>query len=773
MKSQTISIAVVGGCGVALMISFLTTYSSLQKAVTDFYTASRFAHVFAGVRRAPNYVRQSMLDIPGVEMAETRIVFDATIMLESMKEPAVGRFVSLPDIQTQTLNQIFIRRGRLPDPFSLNEVVVTESFALANHLEPGMQFDGIINGHLRKFLVCGTGLSPEYIYAFRGATALPDDRHFGIVWMSDRTLSELLGMQGSWNSASISLESGASVTEVTRAIDVLLSPYGGMQSFGRARHPSDFFLQNELVQLETQAVIMPFIFLGVAAFLLHVVIARLIAREREQIATLKALGYSNISIAVHYLYIVVVMITLGTIIGILPGILIGKAMIVMYREYFRFPSLVFIFDPFVPVEAFAASMAAAVAGAIGSLREAFRLPPAEAMRPPAPPVFRSKIANTIAKKLPAAGKMAVRNFTVRPFRALLSVLGLSLAMGIVFLAFLYKDCVDYLMELQFNLIQHEDASVIFTKPVSRQAMNELTNVPGIVYVEGYRMIPVRFWNGNLYKETAISGMPADGRLRPLLSENLKKISLPAGGILMNVRMAARLGLSPGDIVQVEILEGSRKIIATHLAGVVEELLGIGSYMEIRSLNRLAGEDDLVSMAALSIDPAQSETLFVRLRNFPATATVDSREAMKIMFQTQISDLMIYVQVIMIAFACVIAVGVVYNMVMVSLSERAWELASLRILGFTIPEVFRVLLGEIVVQLALSIPAGLLIGFVTLDRLLALVSEQIEIYHFPVIFDVSSAVYGSLIFAGAAFFSALLVYRKLRSLDLVSVLKLRD
>ncbi len=769
MRSQTLTIALVVAAGVSILISFLSAYDSLRVAGENFYRTSRFAHVFATVKRAPRSLLPQIEAIPGVQVASVRIVFEASLDVEGVRDPVVGRFVSLPDQRGEAINKTYIRTGRLPASESLHEIVVSEGFALSNNLTPGSELAAVINGRHRKLTVVGTALSPEYVFPMRGL--LPDDRHFGIMWMSEKTLSELLDMAGSWNSLSLLLERGASVPEVIRSVDRILHGYGGTGAIERRKHPSDFFLQNELIQLETMGWIIPAIFLGVAAFLLHIVIARLVHREREQIATLKALGYSNLRVATHYLTMVALMGFLGVLLALPPGIWIGQWYTEMYREFFRLPHLDFVFRPTVPAAAGLVAVGAATLGALGALREAFRLAPAEAMRPPAPTLFRRSILERAP--ISAVSKMAIRNFLMRPVRSALSILGLSLALSIVLIAFIYVDMIDFLLKFQFNVAQHEDATVVFNNNVSGRAIGELRSVPGVLYAEGYRVAPARLRNGKRTKDVSLYGIPSSARLKRLLDADLKYATIPPDGMLLNVRLARNLGLNVGDLVSVEFLEGERRTEVVPIAAVVEELLGAGAYFEIRALNRLTREEDRVSMAAITVDPEKSADLFSRLRRLPLVATVETRDAMAKVFQKMVTEMMLGMAIGMIVFASIIAVGVVYNVIMVALSERSWELASLRVLGFTRAEVFRVLTGEVVVQVVLCLPIGLLLGYYIMKGVMAVSTAEMEAYNFPIVVTPSSAVLSVLTLVTAAFLSALLVRRRIRKLDLVAVLKLRE
>ncbi|MCE9596735.1 MAG: ABC transporter permease [Spirochaetia bacterium] len=697
MKSQTITIALVTACGVAILISYITAYNSLNHAVDIFYRSSRFADVFSVVKRAPRTLLGQISDIEGVDVAEGRILFDATINLPDMIEPATGRFVSLPDDTESVLNRLYITRGRIPEPFSLTEAVVSEAFAKANNLNPGAEFSATINGRYQMFNVVGIGLSPEYVYFIRGI--LPDDKHYGVVWVSERTLSQALHYEGMFNSVSLRMKSDGSEQEIIHTLDRLLNGYGGLGAFGRDKHPSHFFLNSELEELKVMIIALPSIFLGVAAFLLHIVIARLVTRQREQIATLKALGYGNFQIAVHYFKIVSIMILLGAIGAIGPGIWLGQAMTNLYADYFRFPSLDYVFSAYVPLIGIAVSLGAALFGASLSLREAFRLVPAEAMRPPAPPIYKRAWIEKLAGGLSTRSKMAVRNFTMKPFRSGLSILGLAMALGIVLLGLFWTDTISFLLKFQFNNAQREDATVLFNDVVPDRALGELMATPGVTYAEGYRAIGVRLRKGELFKDTSIIGLPQTSRLRRLMNRDLTPIAIAQEGLMLNVRLAEKLDAHPGDFLEIETLTGNKKHLRVVITAITEELLGSGAYMDIRALNRILQEDNTITMAAITVDPRLTDTVFTRLKGMPMVASVDSKKAQIETFQKMLATMMLTMAFFMVGFASVIAVGVVYNMVMVSLSERSWELASLRVLGFTRGEVFRLLIGEIILEVS--------------------------------------------------------------------------
>ncbi|MCB1077153.1 MAG: ABC transporter permease, partial [Verrucomicrobiae bacterium] len=341
MKGQSIAIAAVIGCGIAVFIGAQTTLWSLKSARDAYYDRYRFASVFASLKRAPVSVIPRASELPGVAAVDARIVEGVTLDLPDLDEPAVGKIVSLPDRGEPALNNIHLLRGRMLEGERTGEILVEEAFALANHYGPGDSLQAVLNGRLQTLTIVGIALSPEYITTIQPGSLFPDDRRFGIFWMRKRQLEAAFDMEGAFNDLTLSLMPGANEEEVIRRLDLLLEDYGGLGANGRDHHLSHRFISDELQQLKTMSLIPPSIFLSVAAFLLNVALRRLLTLQREQIAALKAFGYSNRQIGRHYLELVGVIIVVGILIGWGLGTVMGRSMTGMYAGFYRFPSTTF------------------------------------------------------------------------------------------------------------------------------------------------------------------------------------------------------------------------------------------------------------------------------------------------------------------------------------------------------------------------------------------------------------------------------------------------
>jgi putative ABC transport system permease protein len=776
MKAQAFAITVVIGTGVAMFAMYLSTFDSLERTQAGYYDRSRFAHIFAGCKRAPAGLAQRIAEIPGTGRVEVRVVVDVTLDVAGLDEPATGRLLSIPERDEDTLNDVILLRGRYIDGADADEVLVHEAFAEEHGLEPGSRVAAIINGRRRELEIVGVALSPEYIYVIGPGDIMPDHRRFGIFWMGRRALSAAFDMEGGFNHVSLRLspeQAIAGAEPVIADLDRLLTPYGGLGAIARRHQQSHWFIENELRELSTMASILPIVFLAVAAFLLNIVLSRTIAVQRTQIAALKALGYSNNAVALHYFGIGALIAILGAALGIVAGARLGAGLTSIYADYFRFPSYVYALPPGIALAAAAVSVVAAGLGAFGAVRRAVALPPAEAMRPEPPARFQPTLVERFGARhlLGPPGRMVLRNVARRPWRFALSALGVGLSIGLLILGAFFVDAVDYLMTLQFEVTQRHDATVTFVEPRSSRARYELRRLPGVLRVEPFRAVPVRLRHENRSRQATILGLPAQPELARVVDRQRGPLTLPPHGLVMSEALGELLGTSVGDRVRVEVLEGTRAERSVTVTALLDDLLGLSAYMQAEALSRLLREDTTLSGAFLSIDPRHENALYSELKRTPGVAGVALTRAALRSFRDTLRRNMMRIILFNIAFSAIIAVGVVYNAARISLSERSRDLASLRVLGFTRGEITLILLGELALVTLAAIPLGILCGRGLASLTLSLLRN--ELYRIPLIIE--PATYGSAILTvvAASIASALLVRRRLDRLDLIAVLKTRE
>lgn len=773
MKGQALAIAMVVAAGVAMYVMYLSNFESLRRTQRAYYERQRFADVFASLTRAPLRLSEEIAAIPGVTAVEARVVANVTLDVAGLEEPATGRLVSVEANRRPRLNDLFLRRGRWVDAARPDEVIASEAFANAHGFAPGDTVRAVINGRARRLTIVGVALSPEYVYSIRPGEIIPDDRRFGVFWMERRALGSAFDMEGGFNDVALELAPGASPEEVIARLDRVLEPYGGLGAIPRALQFSHWTLENELVQLQNFGFIIPLIFMLVAAFILNVAMVRALALQRPQIAALKALGYANKALAWHYLQWSLFIASAGILLGLAAGAWLGGMMIDLYNQYFRFPALLYRLSLDVVLGSTAMTLGAAVLGALTAVRRAVRIPPAEAMRPEPPATYRRSAIETplIARQLGNAGRMVIRNIARHPFRSTASVVGIGFAGAILVVGFVFIDAMNALILLQFSVAERQDVTVNFVEPRSADARYALERLPGVLAVEPQRAVAARLRAGHRQRHLAIAGMAPGARLRRIVDQQGESVAVPAAGLVLSSKLADVLGVAPGDTVIVEVLEGRRPAESVEVAATVDDILGLSAYMHIDALHRLMRESDVITGAALLIDPAAEGALARRLKDLPAVAGAGFMRAVVQSFRDTLAanmDIMIWMNVI---FAGIIAFGVVYNAARVSLSERSRELASLRVLGFTRAEISLILLGELAVLTLAALPVGAVLGY---GMALAIVrSVESEVYRFPLVITRQAIAWAFLTVIAAALVSGLIVRRRLDRLDLIAVLKVRE
>ena len=774
IKGQALAISMVIAVGVLMLIAYRSNFDSLQSTRDAYYERQRFGHVFATLKRAPLVLGNRISAIPGVAQAETRVVFDVALDVEGLAEPATGRLVSIPERQREIVNDVVLVQGRYIEPGRSDEVILSKGFADANGLRPGDTVGAILNGRRQDLEIVGVGLSPEYVYTIRPGEMIPDNTRFGVFWMGRRALAAAFDMEGGFNDVSLLLRPGAQEERVIQELDELLRPYGGWGAIPRDLQLSHWSVQNELNGIRVAGVIIPVVFLAVAAFLLHVVLHRIVSVQREQIATLKALGYPRLSIALHYTYWALAISLTGTLIGTACGALLGRGMLSMYNDFFRFPVLEYRLDPVVVAGAVVLGVVAAVFGARASVGRAVRLQPAEAMRPEPPAKYSASLVERLGLRrlLSQPARIILRNIERQPVRSAITVGGIALSLAVLIVGMFAVDSLDLMMDMQFRVTQRQDLQLTFTEPISPDGIYSMQRLPGVMMAEPVLSVPVRLKSGQRSRQLSITGLPDSPQLfRVIDVETLSPADLSHDGVVLAERLADVLDVRPGDSITAEVLIGSRAVREIAVASTIRQHMGLAAYMNIDSVRRLLHHDKTLSGGYLTVDSRALPELFSAIKETPAIAGSGLKAAALKSFQETFAanlGIMIFFNVL---FASIIAFGVVYNAARVSLAERSRELASLRVMGFTRKEISAILLGELGILALLALPLGLLLGYALTSQLIK--AMETELYALP--FSVVHSTYAvcALTILGATVISGLIVRRKLDHLDLLEVLKAKE
>jgi putative ABC transport system permease protein len=771
MRAQVLAIALVMSSAVALLCMSLTSIEALTQTADAYYDRYRFAHVFARVERAPERLVEDIRELPGVEAVSTRVVKGALLEVPGFEEPVVGQLVAIPERERFGLNQVVLRAGRWPTPGAVDEAIFSEPFARAHALKLGSQLHALMNGRWQRLTVVGVGLSPEYVYSIGPGALMPDDRRFGIAWLAQDALAAAYDLEGAFNDVSVTLRRDANPEGIVDRLDDMLRRYGGLGAYSRKDQVSNWFLMNEIEQLEALAGILPVVFLSVAAFLINMVLARLVAVERSEIGLLKAFGYDGRTIAWHYVKLVLAISAVGIVLGWVAGYFLGLVNTRNYANFFTFPFLLYSPGPASFLVAGLAASLSALIGALRSVGAALKLPPAEAMRPPAPPAFRKTALLGLLRSLDQPTRIVVRQLLRWPVRSFSTALGLGMAIAVLVSSLMWIDSVYRLVDVHFAQAQRQDVTVGLVDARSGSATSELSHLSGVVASEPTRVVQAKFRFGARERRESLQGLPAHQELGRVLDANGDAVDLPADGLVVATMLADILGAKLGDEITIEVLEGRRVQLRLPIVRTFETYMGSPAYIEIHALNRWLHESGSVSAVHLRLDETRQRDFFGALKRLPGVGFVTVKDAaVRTFHETMARTLMIYVS-FFVVFACALTFGVAYNTVRIALSERGREFATMRVLGFTRLEVSYILLGDLAILTFCALPLGCALGY-GLARTFVHAFET-ELYRVPLAIDASTYAIAMVTCIAATVVSALLVRRRVDRLDLVAVLKTRE
>ncbi|MGP6088577.1 ABC transporter permease [Antarctobacter jejuensis] len=769
---QGLAIALVLAAGVAIILMSVGMSRALNETRSAYYDSNRFAHIFASARRAPDSLVARLRDIEGVAAVEAQVRFYAVVDVPGRAKPATGHLISWPDSGAPELNIPLLRSGRWPE--TPQEVVVNEPFAKANGFHPGDTLSVNLNGRKREVVITGTALSPEFIYTIGPGALMPQNETFGVLWMQEEVLDAAFGMAGAFNSVALTVLPRTPLEPVKDAVKSVLDLYGAATPVGRDQQQSNAFLDAEITSLEVMAWVLPPVFLGITIFLVNMVMGRIVQLERAEIGLMKAVGYTNWEIGLHYLMLAGLIALVGVGIGWAAGTWLAQAMAQLYAKYFDFPFLVFG----VPASVYASSailgLAATSAGALNSAMRAARLAPAVAMAPPAPPNFHGSVFDRLAEMLNLSQptRMILRSLTRWPLRAGMTMLGMALAVSVLVASNFFPDAMKEIIDKAFYQSNRQDMLLLFDPDAPISALDEVARMPGVLQVEPQQYHAARLIYGSHEKQVPISTVAEGADLARVVDENGQVIAPDPFGILLSDRVAQSLRVEVGDTLTVTFESGLRETHQIPVAGVVTQFFGLGAYMSHEALNRMFRQSPRVSNVNVTLeDPESAEAFEERIKDFPRLMGTINMTENRQSFMDTLNQNILVVTSVYAALGAIITIGVAYNATRVQLSERARELACLRILGFTKGEVAYILAGEVLVLALIAQPVGWWIGAMVAELMTSGFSS--DLYSIPLVLEPATFAQASLVVLGAAVFSVAVVARRLNRLDLIAVMKTRE
>lgn len=780
-RGQFLAVTAVVMVGIIVYISMSTVSYNMSRSKDIFYRDNNFADYYFHVIKAPEGIIKQVESVPGVSRATGRIQKDVPVIGEG-GERATARLTSYPLPMNNEVNRLQLLSGRLFDKYPEGgeaEVLLDPQYAAANRFSPGDTVTVAAEGRQVSLTVVGTAIAPEFIYPMKDAASLiPEPGNFGIFMAPHNQVQQILNLSGQINQVVIKLSPGADEKDVAEQIDSILEPYGRLASYPRKQQLSDAVLSGELDQLRMMSRFLPSIFLGIAALIEFVMLGRMVKSQRSQIGTMKAIGYNNFQIMWHYTSYAVLVGMLGALLGSLAGVMLASSLSHLYAQFFNMPEVISGVSGQALLYGFTLSLSAGAIAGLTASRGVLNIQPAESMRPETPKGAGNIFLESWAwfwHRLDTAWKMGLRTIMRNRVRSAITLLGVVFATGMMIVAFFFQDTVNVMIDEYFT--QKYDYFVRFTQPLKESELLDITRLEGVTKAEPVFEVPVKIYFAGRSQEELLIGLPRETTMQRLASETGSPLQLPDTGLLLSSSSARKLQARVGDEVQVETLLplGPTRRSSIKIMGINQQFIGGMSYLTLEQANRIMQENRLISGAMLKVDPGQASVVEAELNDMTGVSSILSHRAEMESFMSQM-DYMYFFVAIMVFFAILLGFAIVYNASVISFAERKRELASLRVMGFTVQEVSGLLLKENLLQTLLGVALGLPFGRLLADYYMQAMMTSSDLYStytfklviYPMTYVLSAL--GGIFFIMAAY---RLAVRGIKTLDLVEVLKTRD
>lgn len=769
-RGQFISVLVIVIIGVMFYSGINSTFRNLSEASEKYYREYRFGDLWADMVKGPESIEEKLEAQPYVELATGRVIQD--VKLDISGENADIRIITLPDKKQDVVNDIMMKTGRYFSDSGNNQCLVEEEFFKSNQLKIGDFLSPIINGSEVKLQVVGTVKSPEFVYPIKDASELvPDNKRFGIVYVKKSFGQAIFGFNGAINNVSLILKEGTDIDKAKDDVEKLLKAYGASEIIKGEDQISNRMLTEEMKGLKSMGGAFPVVFFIVAAVIIYITMGRMVENQRTQIGVLKAFGFSNFQVLCHYLSYSVFIAVLGSIIGAVFGVFLGKGFTDLENMYFNLPPADMKLYPQLVLPASGLTLAFCLLAGYNSCKRIFRIMPSEAMRPKAPMKGKKILLERIRvlwQSLGYSWKIILRNIFRYKRRALLSSIGVIFATAITVIAFGMSGSINFLIDQQYNNIQNYDVKIGFSKFISLEELGEIRSLPHVAKLEPVIETGVEISNGWRKKDTGFTALVNRPEIYKVVDKDGKPEELYDNGILIPQKMAETLGVKPNDTVYVKPFLPGKEEREIQVKGIIAQYLGSSAYSSIEGFNYLAGEGRIANGAVIKLDSPDNENQVVEeLRDMPMVYSVQSKSESLNNLQKNMAAMSSMVGV-MIVLAAVLSIAVIYNIATINIFERQRELATMKVLGFKDNEVRNLIFNEnymiTLFGVILGLPFGLWLGNYMMNM------YDTDAYTIPFITGPGTYILSGALTVLFTVLANVTLMKKIRKIDMVEVLK---
>ena len=740
-KAQFISIFLMAFLGVFVFAGVGGESVGLEVNVNDYYDETNLADGWI----YSNYINDLFL-------YQVDVLGATTDMERQLVVDSVGDFKNDPDItlhfvENNTISKFYLIEGEKLDINDENGVWLDKSFADAKDLKVGDSITFEFADYEITKTIRGLGYSPEYVYHASSSSVIPDFDKIGFAYMSYKAFPE---DTVPYNVLNVKFEGNPET--YSELLDYHMGGY--YNSFvERSQHVSVNQFSEEMAQHEMMGDIFPVVFILIAMLILLTTMRRIITHQRTQIGILKASGFKNHSIILHYVSYGFWLVLIGAILGLIFGpMTLPQLFYPSMSATYKLPS----WNPawsmnFVYVAVLMVIMSLAVS--YYSVKNISNEKPADTIRPKTPKVSTSGFVEKLGiwKRLSFNVRWNWRDAKRNKSRALMTIIGVIGCSALLVCAFGMYDGMNDLKEWEYFDINHYDSKLVVEDNASvSQIDNVADNVDGDKIMES----SIEMESDNAKKSGSLLVVNGTDLITPT-DYDRNHVEIKDEEVSISQKMADMLGVKVGDKVKWHIM-GSDKWVKTKIDKIHADPISQGFIMSQDKLEDL--DLNYTTTSIITSQHVDKEYDGVKVANSMKDMTSSWDEMTESMW------LLIY---ILIFFAALLAIVVLYNLGLLSFTEIEREIATLKVLGFKTSALRKLLLTQNLWFTAIGFILGLPVGYIILDIMWA--SSGDSFYILPSI-TLTNFLLTAVITFALSIFVNLMFSRKIKRLDMVESLK---
>lgn len=766
-KGQFIAVTAVIIVGLLVYTALSMAAVNLESTVQYYYDLTNFADLYVQLVKIPANAVYDLKNKFGIEEVQGRIVADVPMKVSNKKEKVTIRLISIPNSE-KNINSVYMINGEAIGNKS-KDILLVEQFAKARNIKVGDTIKLQIAGRQYNLNVKGIVASPEFVYLMENEQSfLPQPDKFGVIFVSDEFARQSLGYKDSYNEIVIKAKSEEQIEKIKDRLEKELDKYGVKRIITQEEQLSNRMISEEIKQLKKSSSTVPVLFLGIASIILGIMVSRMVRNDRTTIGVLKALGFSNLQIISHYTKYSLTIGVIGAVIGTIIGTVLSGYMTQIYIQFFNIPMLkINFYYKYMLLAVLLSGIFCIIAGLWGG-RKVLKIHPAESMRPEAPKTGKRVLLEKIKfiwNKITFSWKMVIRNIFRSKKRFIFITLGISLTFSMTLLTIHLQKASIALFNIHYGEFQQMDYNINFNKPMNKRVIKDIENIIKVEEIEGKIEYPFEIIHGWKSKVVNIIGVEKDTKFYNFINLQDKKINLPSKGIVISENLAKYLDVKVGEKVKIKSFIPHRDDVYLEVKDIIKQGLGINGYMDIDFMAHKLLDSEMITGIYLNSNDNVKEK-FIDMKN---VSTVQSLQDLIDIFK-QFMKLSIYSIGIMLIFSGILGFAIVYNATIMSITERTLEFSSLRVMGFSRKEIFKIIVKENVIMTIIGIIIGMPIGGIMIRSIEEVYSNDLYTIQAPI--SVETYIFASLSTLLFVFLSQLSTLKKIYKLDFIEALKSR-